>query len=703
MNILVNELLPKTEYDNNNKNLVISKEVICPECQEYAFIKLIDYKITIYDCKNGHKTKDIFINDFENTQKIDISKIICAKCKKNKGSTYNNEFFRCCTCGINLCPLCSSCHDKTHQIINYEKNYYICEKHKDNFIKYCKKCKLNLCIVCEKEHKGHDIIYFGDIIPNKEDLEKEMNKFKKNINQFNSTVKIIIEKIINITKILKKYYYINDNIIKSYEMQKKNYQILHNINEFHNYNNQIIQDMNKMIDEKNIIDKLKILMDIDNKMNNIIYKNKRKSKTITLDDLYKSTIKFDNNDFSAPTPYEELNDKYEQKAYINNDNKAFDVQNKTFEVQNKTFDVQNKTFNATNKTFNVQNKIFQYQDKISYKFTKKPQNLKYKLEITNTNFSRGVNDIFEVFLSYKDNKEYLISPNAENYNLDIFLLKNNQKINSLKRHKSNIKTVRYFINNKNNNEYLISGDDECIVIIWDITKNYEIKYEIETYYNKYIFSCLMIFPRDKDDNYIITSTYNASDSKKDSCKIYSLNTGNFIKFINGSNKYEIVYLLSWFNKYNNKDYVVMFINKKIVINNLFEDEVYSEFIKEPENCHNSGFIFTKNNKDYLCSSSTNGYINIWDLYNKSIFKVINVPECWLMHIIQWNDEYFIVSDLKNKTFKVIDFENNKIFFNSNWEHSNYVPCAKKIFHPDYGEVLLTANLNNSIKLWTFDD
>ena len=74
-----------------------------------------------------------------------------------------------------------------------------------------------------------------------------------------------------------------------------------------------------------------------------------------------------------------------------------------------------------------------------------------------------------------------------------------------------------------------------------------------------------------------------------------------------------------------------------------------------------------------------------------------------MHIIQWNDEYFIVCDLKNKTFKVIDYENNKILCNSNWEHSNYVPCAKKIFHPDYGEVLLTANLNNSIKLWTFDD
>ena len=57
-----------------------------------------------------------------------------------------------------------------------------------------------------------------------------------------------------------------------------------------------------------------------------------------------------------------------------------------------------------------------------------------------------------------------------------------------------------------------------------------------------------------------------------------------------------------------------------MINNLLEDELYSELIHEPESDHFSGFIYNRNNNDYLCSSSYNGYINIWDLYNKKIFN-----------------------------------------------------------------------------------
>jgi len=73
--------------------------------------------------------------------------------------------------------------------------------------------------------------------------------------------------------------------------------------------------------------------------------------------------------------------------------------------------------------------------------------------------------MLEIFISYKDNKEYVISPNKDNYNLDIFTLLDYQIINSLFGHKKDIKTVRYFINNKDYNEYLISADDNKIVII----------------------------------------------------------------------------------------------------------------------------------------------------------------------------------------------------------------------------------------------
>lgn len=130
---------------------------------------------------------------------------------------------------------------------------------------------------------------------------------------------------------------------------------------------------------------------------------------------------------------------------------------------------------------NMYNQIYECGNKVKKNniFEKEPQNLKNKLDITSSNDNWGMNDIFEVFKSYEDDKEYIISPNSEDHNLDIFMLLDNKKIKSLKGHQDSITVVRYFINNKDFNEYLISSDCNYIVIIWDIIDNYNIKHKIE--------------------------------------------------------------------------------------------------------------------------------------------------------------------------------------------------------------------------------
>ena len=130
-----------------------------------------------------------------------------------------------------------------------------------------------------------------------------------------------------------------------------------------------------------------------------------------------------------------------------------------------------------------------------------------------------------------------------------------------------------------------------------------------------------------------------------------------------------------------------------------EDELYSKFIHQPEDYHCSGFIYNIDNNDYLCSSSYNGYINIWDLYNKNIFKVINTNKCNLHHIIQWNNKYIIVADYENECFKIINLE-NKIIKDIEKQHTDWVVCIKKIYHPKYGESLLSAADDKTIKLWS---
>ena len=106
-------------YNNNNQDKnekeIILDEIICPECKENILINIKDYKINLHECKNGHKEENILLNEFENKQKIDLSKIICNECKINNiNNIYNKEFYICNECGINLCPLCKSKHNKNH-------------------------------------------------------------------------------------------------------------------------------------------------------------------------------------------------------------------------------------------------------------------------------------------------------------------------------------------------------------------------------------------------------------------------------------------------------------------------------------------------------------------------------------------------------------------------------------------------------------
>ena len=192
MNILV--------YENNKtikENKIISKEFICPECDNNILIDIKDYKIN-YKCKNEHIKNNILINEYIKTQIIDISKIICNECKeKNKNNTYNNEFYQCLNCNINLCPLCNSNHDKNHNIINYDDKYYICKLHNELYIKYCKQCNENICIICENNHNNHEMINLSNII-NKEEIIKINEEFKNIMNKFKNEIEEIKNKINNI-------------------------------------------------------------------------------------------------------------------------------------------------------------------------------------------------------------------------------------------------------------------------------------------------------------------------------------------------------------------------------------------------------------------------------------------------------------------------------------------------------------------------
>ena len=73
MNVLV------TKNDNNNENLneIISKNIICPIYKENILIDIKNFKINLSGCKSNHVHNNILLTLFKETQKIDLSNIIC--------------------------------------------------------------------------------------------------------------------------------------------------------------------------------------------------------------------------------------------------------------------------------------------------------------------------------------------------------------------------------------------------------------------------------------------------------------------------------------------------------------------------------------------------------------------------------------------------------------------------------------------------
>ena len=502
---------------------------------------------------------------------------------------------------------------------------------------------------------------------------------------------------------------INQLKIKDEEIDKK-------LNEkAYELNNKLIDKDNALNDiNKKLIEKDYLINEINKKLNaqeNQINRLNEQIKElkISMNKLLKDNYRLTEIQF----PYDSNKLKYNYSSY-NLNSKNEDYTNNTTKYKSKEYIT---AINNNNTPIKI-NKINSFKKRSSVRSIKicNPNDLKFKYDIVNTNTKGGLNDIFEVFKSIKDNEYYLISPNKMNFHLDIITLKDNKFYESLKGHQKKVTSVRYFLNNYNSSEYLISSDEMGIVLTWDINNSYSKLFKINTNYNDIIYSCLLVFIDDGVNNenksnnsnqntgYIITSTFDISKENQNSAtQVYSMENGEFINYIKNTNTNSVFYLLSWLNKKNKKNYIIQFCYMKILISNLLDDEdIYAELSQEQKLSHYSGFIYEKKEGDkvYLYSSSKNGFINIWDLYKKVLINNININGSILCQIIQWDDKYAIVADYNEKSFKVINLETLKVESDIGECHTKEVKSIKKIRHPLLGDSLLSAGNDNIIKLYS---
>ena len=282
MSIIINYNKIITKKETKNR-----KYILCPECYAVTQIDIKDYKIKLNDCKNNHKFEYVSFSDFNKKLLLDNSKLICDLCQNNNKLDENNKtFYICNNCNKKLCSLCKYSHDNTHNIIEFGQNYYKCNIHNDNYTQYCDDCKVNICPSCVNEHQNHKVISFMDIVLDKNKLEENKSNLRDIINKFKENINEIINKFNNIINNMEEYYNIYTNLIEEYDTQKRNYEILQNINNTNNYNNIIITDINDIINDKNIYSKFSNIMNIYYK----IYLNKKYKSYDELKSHYENII-----------------------------------------------------------------------------------------------------------------------------------------------------------------------------------------------------------------------------------------------------------------------------------------------------------------------------------------------------------------------------------------------------------------------------
>ena len=312
----------------------------------------------------------------------------------------------------------------------------------------------------------------------------------------------------------------------------------------------------------------------------------------------------------------------------------------------------------------------------------------------------GINDIFAVYYDKNNNNElYLIFP-SENYSIKITKLIDNHLIKSLEGHQNQISFVKHFYNNIDQKDYLISSDKSCVVIVWDLSNNYNLLFSLKINYSKnsIIYNCTAFFSENKG-NYLITSSN--ENQEEDYTKIYDFNTKKEIGKFEQTNFVEIFCLLLW-NK-NDKDYLIQSSIGRILIHNLETKDLLKILSTNKKSTQNSMCLINNPDSkklDLLGATTIHGSIDFWDLGNFTLKFSVKYKSSYFYDIINWNDNYIIVGEKSDSSIIIIDILQKRVISVLKNNNIFYSISLKKINHPIYGQSLLSSDINKKIFLWT---
>ena len=257
----------------------------------------------------------------------------------------------------------------------------------------------------------------------------------------------------------------------------------------------------------------------------------------------------------------------------------------------------------------------------------------------------------------------------------------------LKGHNKNTRVIRYYVKD-NKEEYLLSCDEDKLVIVWDIQNNYDKKLNIKIQDSGDINDALLLFSI-INKNYILIS----SNNKDEYSKLYEFKDDTpLVRNIYRTNENKTNYMIPW--SYKNKYYIIECCDYKISIINMLEDEDYYYLMKDSKCSFFCGCIY---NDNYLCVNDDNKSIRILDLVNKVIYKRIKYDQLYGREMIVWKNNYIIVGCSEH--IVIIDIEEGKKITEFKLGKNINAGGVKNIKLNELGEYLIVSEISK-IKLLT---
>ena len=302
-------------------------------------------------------------------------------------------------------------------INNQNMNEFICFSHGNKFINYCEDCSKDICYSCSKEHLGHKIIYYSQLIPNKRDIRegnKNLAEMKRDLDKFKNNTKEIIkfcENLISVKEIFINYLKLNLDFDK------------YNLNSLINLKN-ILSIKIKLIEKPyNIINPLsdinnKILKKIKNELESLLKNNEVNSLYQNNINILNESFEFNNNNYIIVNTKNNNNDfiidnKYKSNILKENNNNYLNLVIKTdfsFPVINNNFqninnnllkmksELKNNNINHMNNIY----KISSYFSKYEVPIIMNNDDINFIINNISSKFNKKIKKLYLCYRASKD-------------------------------------------------------------------------------------------------------------------------------------------------------------------------------------------------------------------------------------------------------------------------------------------------------------